>query len=104
VLFSEDRFAYATVVDDDAIRFVSEKSNEKLKSSSSSSDENYKESNEPDYDEDEDQRYEKQEEETTKCFNEYYVCNFFFLFNIIAAWYFSNAYALCSCCYYHIMS
>jgi hypothetical protein len=73
VLFSEDRFAYATVVDY-AIRFVSEKSNEKLKSSSSSSDENYKESNEPNYDEDEDQRYEKQEEET-KCFNEYYVCN-----------------------------
>jgi hypothetical protein len=52
----------ATVVDD-AIRFVSRKSNEKLKSSSSNSNEGDKEeSNEPDYDEDKDQLEEKQEE------------------------------------------
>src|SRR5689334_15977201 len=49
----------ATVVDD-AIRFVSQKSKEKIKSSS----EGDKESNEPDYDEDKDQLEEEQEEET----------------------------------------
>jgi hypothetical protein len=50
----------ATVVDD-AIRFVSQKSQEGLKSSSEGDKE---ESNEPDYDEDEDQLEEEQEEET----------------------------------------
>jgi hypothetical protein len=50
----------ATVVDD-AIRFVSQKSRENLKSSSNSNEE---ESNEPDYDEDKDQLEEKQEQET----------------------------------------
>jgi hypothetical protein len=55
----------ATVVDD-AIRFVSDRSKEKLKSRStnSNSDESDEESSEPDYDEDEDQSEEKQEEET----------------------------------------
>jgi predicted transcriptional regulator len=48
----------ATVVDD-AIRFVSQKSKEKLKC-----DEDHKGSNEPDYDEDKDQLEEEQEEET----------------------------------------
>jgi hypothetical protein len=43
-----DLLTNATVIDD-AIRFVSQKSKEKLKSSDSSND---KESNEPDYDED----------------------------------------------------
>jgi hypothetical protein len=53
----------ATVVDD-AIRFVSEKSNGKLKSSDNSNEDDKEESNDPDYDEDEDQLKEKQEEET----------------------------------------
>ena len=53
-----DLLTNATVVDD-AIRFVSSKSKENLKSPSSSSNE---ESNEPDYDED--QLEERQEEET----------------------------------------
>jgi hypothetical protein len=48
----------ATVVDD-AIRFVSQKSKEKLKC-----DEDHKGSNEPDYDEDKDQLEEEQEKET----------------------------------------
>ena len=56
-----DLLTNATVVDD-AIRFVSSKSKENLKSSDSSND---KESKEPDYDEGEDQlEEEKQEEET----------------------------------------
>ena len=55
-----DLLTNATVVDD-AIRFVSQKSNENAKSSS----EDYKEeSNEPNYDEDKDQLEEEQEEET----------------------------------------
>ena len=53
-----DLLTNATVVDD-AIRFVSRKSKENVKSPSSSSN---KESNEPDYDED--QLEERQEEET----------------------------------------
>jgi len=57
-----DLLTNATVVDD-AIRFVSQKSNdkEKLKSSSSNTRE---ESKEPDYDEDQDQLEEEQEEES----------------------------------------
>src|SRR5919197_1993377 len=51
----------ATVVDD-AIRFVSQKSREKIKSSSSSG-EDIKEESKPDYDEDKDQLEEEQEEE-----------------------------------------
>jgi hypothetical protein len=51
----------ATVVDD-AIRFVSDGSKDKLKSSISNED--GKESREPDYNEDEDQSKEEQEEET----------------------------------------
>jgi hypothetical protein len=51
-----DLLTNATVVDD-AIRFVSQKSKEKLKC-----DEDHKGSNEPDYDEDKDQLEEKQEE------------------------------------------
>ena len=55
----------ATVVDD-AIRFVSDRSKEKLKSRStnSNSDESDEESSEPDYDEDKDPLEEEQEEET----------------------------------------
>jgi len=49
------------IVVDDAIRFVSSKSNENAKSSSEGDKE---ESNEPDYDEDKDQLEEEQEEET----------------------------------------
>ena len=56
-----DLLTNATVVDD-AIRFVSQKSKEKLKSSTSNED--HKESKEPDYDEDEAQLEEEQEEET----------------------------------------
>ena len=52
----------ATVIDD-AIRFVSSKSKENLKSSANDN-EHDKESNEPDYDEDKDQLEGKQEEET----------------------------------------
>ena len=55
-----DLFTDATVVDD-AIRFVSQKSKENLKSSSE--DDKEEESNEPDYDEDRDQLEEEQEEE-----------------------------------------
>ncbi len=55
-----DLLTNATVVDD-AIRFVSSKSNENVKSSSEG---NKEESNEPDYDEDQDQLEEEQEEET----------------------------------------
>ena len=54
-----DLLTNATVVDD-AIRFVSDKSMEKLRSTS----EGDKESKEPDYDEDKDQLEEEQEEET----------------------------------------
>ena len=54
-----DLLTNATVVDD-AIRFVSSKSKENLKSST----EGDKEANEPDYDEDKDQLEEEQEEET----------------------------------------
>jgi hypothetical protein len=57
-----DLLTNATVVDD-AIRFVSQKSKEKIKSSCSSED--GKESYEPDYDEDRDQLEGKQEEEET---------------------------------------
>src|SRR6187551_3916713 len=58
-----DLLTNATVVDD-AIRFVSQKSNEKVKSISSSEDEKA-ESNEPDYDEDKDQLEEEEQEEET---------------------------------------
>jgi predicted transcriptional regulator len=56
-----DLLTNATVVDD-AIRFVSQKSSEKLKSSSSSNnnEDEKEESEEPDYDEDKDQLEEKQ--------------------------------------------
>jgi hypothetical protein len=53
----------ATVVGD-AIRFVSQKSKEKLKSTDSSNEDIKEESNEPDYNEDKDQLEEKQEEES----------------------------------------
>jgi Trp repressor protein len=56
-----DLLTNATVVDD-AIRFVSQKSKEKLKSLSSNEDD--KESKDSDYDEDKDQLEEEQEEET----------------------------------------
>jgi predicted transcriptional regulator len=52
----------ATMVDD-AIRFVSRKSNEKVESTDSGNEDN-KESSEPDYNEDQDQLEEEQEEET----------------------------------------
>jgi hypothetical protein len=55
-----DLLTNATVVDD-AIRFISNRSNGNLKSSTERDKE---ESKEPDYDEDEDQLIEKQEEET----------------------------------------
>src|SRR5207248_9807301 len=55
-----DLLTNATVVDD-AIRFVSSKSNENVKLSSEG---DKGESNEPDYDEDKDQLEEEQEEET----------------------------------------
>jgi hypothetical protein len=60
----------ATVVDD-AIRFVSDRSKEKLKSPSSNSNEDdKKESNEADYDEDEDQLEEEQEEDAGEITNQ----------------------------------
>jgi hypothetical protein len=61
-----DLLTNATVVDD-AIRFVSQKSKENLKSSTegnNNSEHNKEESNEPDYNEDKDQLEEEQEEET----------------------------------------
>jgi predicted transcriptional regulator len=59
-----DLLTNATVVDD-AIRFVSQKANEKVESSSGNSNEDDKEeSKEPDYDEDEDQLGEEKEEQT----------------------------------------
>jgi cobalamin biosynthesis protein CobT len=57
-----DLLTNATVVDD-AIRFVSQRSNENVKQPSSSSDEHENESNEPNYNEDKDQLEEEQEEE-----------------------------------------
>jgi hypothetical protein len=61
-----DLLTNATVVDD-AIRFVSQKLKEKIKSSVGNSSESDKEeSNEPDYDEDKDQLEEEQEGETPK--------------------------------------
>ena len=57
-----DLLTNATVVDD-AIRFVSSKTKEKLKTSTNDS-EDTKESNEPDYNEDNDQLEEEQEKET----------------------------------------
>jgi hypothetical protein len=60
-----DLLTNATVVDD-AIRFVSQKSNDNLKPLGNSNEVDKEESNEPDYDEDEDQleEEEKQGEET----------------------------------------
>src|ERR687887_1681203 len=58
-----DLLTNATVVDD-AIRFVSQKSKEKLKQSANDSEQDKEESNEPDYDEDKDQLEEEQEEQT----------------------------------------
>jgi len=55
-----DLLTNATVVDD-AIRFVSQRSKEKIKSASDSNEDD-KESREPDYDEDKDQLEEEQEE------------------------------------------
>jgi|SRR5215212_787867 len=61
-----DLLTNATVVDD-AIRFVSQKSKEKLKSFTSNGNKNHEESNEPDYDgEDKDQGEQKQEEEAVE--------------------------------------
>jgi hypothetical protein len=60
-----DLLTNATVVDD-AIRFVSQKSKENLKSSSSNTNENDEEPKEPDYDEDKDQLEVKQEGETVE--------------------------------------
>jgi hypothetical protein len=57
----------ATVVDD-AIRFISDKSEERVESTDSSN-EDEKESKEPDYDEDEDQ-LEEEQEEVTRTINE----------------------------------
>jgi hypothetical protein len=57
-----DLLTNATVVED-AIRFVSQESKEKVESTNSN-DEDDKESREPDYDEDKDQLEEEQEEET----------------------------------------
>jgi hypothetical protein len=59
-----DLLTNATVVDE-AIRFVSPKSKENLKSSNGS-EADKEESNEPDYDEDKDQLEEEQEVETWK--------------------------------------
>ena len=56
-----DLLTNATVVDD-AIRFVSNRSNKKKLRSSGNSNEDDKESNESDYDEDKDQLEEEQEE------------------------------------------
>jgi hypothetical protein len=59
-----DLLTNATLVDD-AIRFVSTRSNKKLKHSRNSNEyDDKEESKEPDYDEDEDQLEEEQEEET----------------------------------------
>jgi predicted transcriptional regulator len=60
-----DLLTNATVVDD-AIRFVSSKSEENLMSPSNISDDDDIESNEPDYDEDEDQLEEEQEDEASE--------------------------------------
>jgi hypothetical protein len=57
-----DLLTNATVVDDDAIRFVSQKSKEKAQSTDSG-DEVDIESSEPDYHEDKDQLEKEQEEE-----------------------------------------
>jgi len=57
-----DLLTNATVIDD-AIRFVSSKTKENLKSSPSNGNEDENESNEPDY-EDRDQLEQEQEEET----------------------------------------
>ena len=56
-----DLLTKAAVVDD-AIRIVSSKTEEKIKSSASNSNEDNLESNEPDYDEDKDQLEEEQED------------------------------------------
>ena len=60
-----DLLTNATVVDD-AIRFVSDRSKENLKSSSSAINQDENESSEPDYDEDKDQLEEEQEEGTSE--------------------------------------
>jgi hypothetical protein len=60
-----DLLTNATVVDD-AIRFVLQKSKEKLKPSANDSKYDKEESNEPDYDEDIDQLEEEQEEEAAE--------------------------------------
>jgi hypothetical protein len=57
-----DLLTNATVVDD-AIRFVSQKSQDKQKIKSAISESDKEESNEPDYDEDRDQLVEKQQRE-----------------------------------------
>jgi hypothetical protein len=59
-----DLLTNATVVDD-AIRFVSNRSDERIKPSSNSNEDN-KESEEPDYDEDKDQLEEEQEEDAAE--------------------------------------
>jgi hypothetical protein len=57
-----DLLTNATVVDD-AMRFVSDRSKDKLRSSSENNNQDEKESKEPDYDEDIDQLEGKQEEQ-----------------------------------------
>ena len=59
-----DLHTNATVVDDDAIRFVSQKSKNSLRSSGNNNEADKEESNEPDYNEDKDQLEEEQEEQT----------------------------------------
>ncbi|MFL6413367.1 MAG: hypothetical protein ACJ71K_19265 [Nitrososphaeraceae archaeon] len=61
MLLYEIRFTNATVIDD-AIRFVSQKSKEKIKSSSSNSNE---EAKDPDYDEMSDKVGEERQEQET---------------------------------------
>jgi hypothetical protein len=63
-----DLLTNATVIDD-AIRFVSQRSKEKIKSDSDSNEDDKEESNEPDFDDDEDQLEEEQEEETGEISN-----------------------------------
>jgi predicted transcriptional regulator len=63
-----DLLTNATVIDD-AIRFVSQRSKEKVKSDSDSNEDDKEESNEPDFDDDEDQLEEEQEEETGEISN-----------------------------------
>ena len=71
-----DLLTNATVVDDDAIRFVSQQSKKNLESSDSDDSEHDKEeSNEPDYDEDKDQLEEETGETSEAKINEVFLMN-----------------------------